>query len=98
MQFFTLKKVLFYCCKTLNLESFSKHCKTITDAEVQDEHTTADVAAHLALCSTFSFPQGQSHHLKSMEQHRILKEVNTFIAVTETVTSENILIFIFNPL
>lgn len=33
-----------------------------------------------------------------MEKHRILKEVNTFIAVTETVTSENILIFIFNPL
>lgn len=58
----------------------------------------ADVAAHLTLCSTFSFPQGQSHHLKSMEKHRILKEVNTFIAVTEIVTSENILVFIFNPL
>lgn len=58
----------------------------------------ADVAAHLILCSTFSFPQGQSHHLKSMEKHRILKEVNTFIAVAETVTSENILVFIFNPL
>lgn len=33
-----------------------------------------------------------------MEKHRILKEVNTFIAVTEIVTSENILVFIFNPL
>lgn len=32
-----------------------------------------------------------------MGKHRILKEVNTFIAVAETVTSENILIFIFNP-
>lgn len=59
---------------------------------------TADVAAHLTLCSSFSFPQGQSHHLKSMEKHRILKEVNTFNAVTENITSENILIFIFNPL
>lgn len=59
---------------------------------------TADVTAHLTLCSTFSFPQGQSPHLKSMEKHRILKEVNSFIAVTKIVTSENILIFIFNPL
>lgn len=39
MYVITLKKVLVYCCKTLNLKSSSKHYETITDAELQDEHT-----------------------------------------------------------
>lgn len=51
-------------------------------------HMTAEAAAHLALYSTFTFPQGQNHHVKSMGKHRILKEINTFIAVAEAVTSD----------
>lgn len=46
----TLKKVLVYCCKTLNFKSSSEHYEIITDAEVQDEHTWLQMWQHTSLC------------------------------------------------